>query len=529
MKSKIQDYIFYPFILALYFPLFLLLNNLHQLPFISGIRAMIVSVLGAAILLVFLKLILKSWHRAALLTGILIVLFYIYGYFRQLVPDVLFLGKPLSYNRYMYPFWGLVMALATWASIKLVKNPQSLTRYLNIISLVLLIMAVVQGLYAYNQRVTEITSARHQYLGVASIVDQLSVPDKDSMRDIYYILIDGYSRADILQDEYGFDNSDFISELEKRGFYIADCSSSNYPWTSFSLGSTFNMDYIPPVGSNFLGGRLNWRDFGVYLGVNNVNETLKELGYTTVTFDTAFPWMKVTEPDYYITTGNKTSFTSYLFGRTSEFENLLMDLTLLVRRDTILNRLFGIKISTTAEEEDDPHKGLTAATRNLDEMKYMYDLFKYGLEQLPLIPDLPGRKYVYAHMMSVHRPFLFNQEGEFEPGNSLTEFINSTIYTNKTILAAIDQIIAKTDPKPIIILQGDHSRTGAENQTAILNAYYFPDAGTESLYPTISPVNTFRVIFNTYFGAQLPLLEDKSFLPENNDFIPYHSGTSACP
>ena len=31
------------------------------------------------------------------------------------------------------------------------------------------------------------------------------------------------------------------------------------------------------------------------------------------------------------------------------------------------------------------------------------------------------------------------------------------------------------------------------------------------LYPAISPVNTFRLIFNTYLGADYPLLEDISY------------------
>ncbi len=32
------------------------------------------------------------------------------------------------------------------------------------------------------------------------------------------------------------------------------------------------------------------------------------------------------------------------------------------------------------------------------------------------------------------------------------------------------------------------------------------------LYPSISPVNTFRVIFDTYFGTDLPLLDDRTYL-----------------
>jgi len=34
------------------------------------------------------------------------------------------------------------------------------------------------------------------------------------------------------------------------------------------------------------------------------------------------------------------------------------------------------------------------------------------------------------------------------------------------------------------------------------------------MYNNISPVNTFRVIFNHYFGTNLPLLKDKSYVPD---------------
>jgi hypothetical protein len=65
----------------------------------------------------------------------------------------------------------------------------------------------------------------------------------------------------------------------------------------------------------------------------------------------------------------------------------------------------------------------------------------------------------------------------------------------------------------VIILQGDHGSPRAKGwEMTILNAYYLPDAqGRSRLYPSISPVNSFRVIFNAYFGADLPLLPDKAY------------------
>ena len=49
----------------------------------------------------------------------------------------------------------------------------------------------------------------------------------------------------------------------------------------------------------------------------------------------------------------------------------------------------------------------------------------------------------------------------------------------------------------------------------ILNAYYFPGLNYDELYQTITPVNSFRLIFSHYFGLSLEKLPDKSyFIPD---------------
>ncbi len=47
---------------------------------------------------------------------------------------------------------------------------------------------------------------------------------------------------------------------------------------------------------------------------------------------------------------------------------------------------------------------------------------------------------------------------------------------------------------------------------SILNAYYLPGFDQSKLYKSVSPVNSFRLVFNHYFGTKYPLLEDETFL-----------------
>jgi hypothetical protein len=73
-------------------------------------------------------------------------------------------------------------------------------------------------------------------------------------------------------------------------------------------------------------------------------------------------------------------------------------------------------------------------------------------------------------------------------------------------------IIEKSSTPPVIILQGDHgpAQLEKENRMGILNAYYF-STKQDALYSTITPVNTFRVVFNTFFGTDLEMLPDTSY------------------
>ncbi len=86
----------------------------------------------------------------------------------------------------------------------------------------------------------------------------------------------------------------------------------------------------------------------------------------------------------------------------------------------------------------------------------------------------------------------------------------------------IENIFSQADPKrpPIIILQSDH---GARNQiyngnedalledfpeeykTWILYTLYIPGYDTSSLPQDINPINTFPIIFNYLFDANVPL------------------------
>jgi hypothetical protein len=98
---------------------------------------------------------------------------------------------------------------------------------------------------------------------------------------------------------------------------------------------------------------------------------------------------------------------------------------------------------------------------------------------------------------------------------------------NNRILPVLKDIIEKSDIPPIILLQADHGGVfgGSVTRMQILNAYYLPDEGNKLLYDRVSPVNSFRLILDHYFGADFPALPDTSYFssyqePYNYTIIP---------
>ena len=96
-------------------------------------------------------------------------------------------------------------------------------------------------------------------------------------------------------------------------------------------------------------------------------------------------------------------------------------------------------------------------------------------------------------------------------------------FIDSHIVPVVDAIIKKSKTPPIIIIMGDHGPFGnqvtPEMRMAILNAYYVNDEAKKDLYPTITPINSFRVVFNSYFGTNYPLLEDQSYYAFSLDNI----------
>ena len=482
---------------------FLTSNPLHFAP----IEAVIP--LGAALAVVTggvvgLRLFLKDWHRPAAATAGVTVVFFAYGH----------IERALDGNLDERALFAGAVALAAAAAIVAIGAGTLAargTQLLNLTAAVLLAFPLASlsgGLAASIGR-----SPAAESLAAADPATHLlpsGLPTASGARpDIYYIILDSYTRDEGLGE---FDNSDFLGELERRGFYVASEAVSNYRSSVPSILSSLNMTYTDELRRRFP----KTGNDSIKLAQNHaLGAILKSMGYTYVHLESGFIYTsKSTLADIIMTFtpgGVRASDSSGGFsGRqgspreslvSSGFIRSLIDTTAL---KPVAGHYFAIG-------EAKPYS-FWSSRRTIDMFEFLTD---------PIDSDSP--KFVFAHLNKPHGPATFDRHGNYIEADSPTvafrrnhdpsvpePYIGQLIYINSLVLRMIDSILQASEPDPIIVISADHGRDKPGIlKYYILSAFHLPEGGNEGLYPSITPVNHFRYILDYYFGLALGLLEDR--------------------
>ncbi|HZD56325.1 MAG TPA: sulfatase-like hydrolase/transferase [Anaerolineales bacterium] len=341
--------------------------------------------------------------------------------------------------------------------------------------------------------------------------------------DIYYIILDGYGRADVLKELYGYDNSEFLEFLKARGFYVAEDSHSNYNQTALSLASSMNLKYINYF-SETLGVDTKKRfEVAQLIKRNLIRELLGARGYQFVSFETGYERTEIRSADFYWSASSDVVPQVTALWKINAFESLLLESTAFraVLDMPILSPEALRRIALNPEYEAHRERVL------------------YTFSRLDDVTEMDGNFFVFAHIISPHPPFVFNANGEaITPAKAyriadgdyylgpreeyLKGYRDQVLFVNSHLEAVIDRILSQSNPPPIMIIQGDHGpgaylvwespeKSNLKERLSILNAYYFPGGDQGWLYPTITPVNTFRIVLDRYFGESYDLLPDESY------------------
>jgi hypothetical protein len=477
--------IFYPLLLGIYPALGLVSVNISQMVFSVGVRSIVVAALFSLVVYLVFCWRIKDEYKAALLCSWFFVFFFAYGHVYGALEGAKLFGAIIGRHRFIFPVWLILFGAGGWWIYKKAGRLESLGRILNLVSIVLLIIpAILIGSFEW-QRHRSIMGTGGAGAGTGTQAGT-SLPN-GQLPDIYYIILDGYPRQDVLSQYHHVDNSGFIKQLEAMGFYVPSCSQSNYAMTDLSLTSSLNMNYLEGLNKNVR--NINLIDSIIH---SQIRQFLKGSGYKIVSFDSGIWFTELQDADTYISRNRPLVSSFFDFKHLSDFEVLFI-------RTTLLRLVEESKAAWLDTLMQNPRKDI-------------YDRILFEFDQLDISPALPAPKFVFVHILAPHfPPYIFNANGEFTVSNSFDQGLGDELqFLNKRTLEAVQAIIDHSKVPPVIIIQGDH---GIDNEVRLANmiAYYFPGGGAKALYPTITPVNSFRLVLNTYFGQNLPLLPDISY------------------
>lgn len=506
-RTNIKDLLsripLYPFLLAVYPVLSLLAINIREIFARDAFLPILVAVSFTLVMLGAIRLVSRSWQLAGYLSGLMVVWIFVYGHLYNLLKNTSLLGLNVGRHRYLIIIWsGIIFGIAFWL-VRKHRDLPSINLPLNLICIILVVVPIVQigafelGTLFYSQPAAE-----------TSGTPLISWTKNTSPPDIYYIILDGYGRADAIQELYSIDNSAFIDSLKQLGFYVATCSQSNYTRTILSLTSTFNMAYIQSFDSQTSPDQdTSW--LYPYLKHSLVRQQLEQLGYQTIVFKN--PWENMLWEDADIV--YQPAGGGYL----SPFEYLLLSTTVM-------------RIYLDSEQ--------ALLSQRAYYTNYVDTL--YALDQLQEVPAISGPKFIFAHLVAPHSPFVFSPDGDYvyippyDTVNNLYSdedyklgYSSAITYINKRMLEIIPRLINASETPPIIIVAGDHGVGDSTTVTMNLEAFYIPDT-TTTLYASITPVNIFRVLFDDYFNGSFGLLPDKSYFSAGGKYFNFQEIPNNC-
>ena len=500
MKENSRKFtLIHPILFAL-FPVFLVYSQNIHLILIQGIVFPTLIILGITIAIwVGIKFILKNTRKSALLTSLYVFLFFSYGIIFKILESNVTEEYFVLIHAFLLISYASFVVFTTYYIVKTHRKLNYITSTSNVISITLLSLVFLNiGVYNF-ENFSDFEDEPHESIILENNLKNLP--------DIYYIVLDEYAPLRTLNTFYNYDNSDFVKFLQERGFYVTKNSHSNYAQTFLAMTSTLNMKYVnylsDIVGEESLDQRIPYQ----MISNNLVMKNLKSLGYENYNFDSGWWGTRSLQ----IADANLCS------------KNQNMDFhTLHALKQISILRALDMFIK-------DPSSTIFHQERR-DRIFCQFD----DITKIKQETEKPV--FVFMHVMAPHDPYVFGPNGEevnykytfgptgigyLDPSEEKRAYLNQLTYLTKILKETIENLLENSDNLPIIIIQSDTGPSIISADTtdelqqvgrmSIFNAYYFPNEKYDSLYDDITPVNSFRIVFDSQFQTNYGIVEDKVF------------------
>lgn len=474
-----------PVLLALFPVVFYYANNAEilnpaSLWRMSGLMALI----GAAVYLAYL-LLSRRPYPAALAAFIFLIFFHTYGaaYDRLLALDVV---RMTHFSR--LPAYALLGVYASLLGLRPGDRfARDTWRILNVALVFLIALNLV--------RIAPVEIRRAQTHHPQAAAGSPGEPGQaiSSRPDIYYLVLDEAAGFEAMRQYWKNDRAgEFAAWLARQGFYVAEDSHGQTINTVSEIARRLNFeDYAP--GSETLGSYFR------LVADNRTMRYLKARGYITIVFDEA-----------------RSSVGYEAKPKILADINFEDDPSISRKDDGSLLDAFGMMVAEKSMLRVYTRYAALNRGRELRHQTFIY----FTTNKLGELEDI-SPKFVYAHLILPHFPFMFTEDGSYvDPAYHLNWDYYEGTYNFALQIARqmIENILEDADPRnpPVIILQSDHGARNTEAETRmnnypeayktlIVNALHIPNCPEAPLTPDLNPIDTFPIVFNCVFDAGMPL------------------------
>lgn len=490
--------IIHPFLIGIFFVMFVFSHNIFVLPPQEIIFPLSIILISTTGLFFCLRACLKNSKKSGILITLYLFLFFSFGHIYNILQGITISEFEIGRYRYLIiPYIGIFL-LGTVFILRTKKTFVDITKIVNIISIVLIISVFGSILSDSLTESSQILNLSEQ----EDIVESYNISQLETKQgnfpNVYYIILDEYGSEESLNRFFDYDNQEFLSYLKQKGFFVVENSFSNYPSTKLSLSSTLNMKYLEHIPDKIGKESKNHHMIDQILMDNFVMQNFKSNGYEIINMGA-------------------------LWGPHNEFKSADNNLceNKEMNRDSLTRELIGTSIIFYFFER------LVEQERR--------DVILCTFETMPRIKSQEPF-FAFIHILLPHGPYIFGPNGEnLISGTSVTSevftprqaYIDQLKFANKKITNSIEEILHNENRNAIIILQSDtgsaynidwNNPTNEEifERHSNLNAVYIPNSDYELFKNKLTPVNTFPLIFNSYFKQNFEILPDKIYWSSND-------------
>ena len=218
----------HPWLFALYPVLFLYTHNMGEVVFLDIVPSLGIVFFIATLLWGAGRIVFRDSGKSAIAVSVIMILFFSYHYIYTMLHNIGLRGYSIGQwkigvHTYLLLLCFIIFVIVFWRIKRTRQTLSQLSNIFNVIAFTLMIIVAVQFFRCSNSFTLTVQPPALQ----GDMVLAWTPPsDLDPLPDIYFIILDGYSRHDVLKSEFDYDNSSFLDYLQRIGFYGVEKSRS---------------------------------------------------------------------------------------------------------------------------------------------------------------------------------------------------------------------------------------------------------------------------------------------------------------